>query len=197
MVGFFGKKQYAAKAASRFTMKLSKHLCLECSIWAIFLSSSFTVSMMALFLSRSLSDTDIIAPFMLLLSFVMSCMPSTKRRWKSSLPIYPYVSNEFSIYKLDKSLIFEWLAIIDTNYLIIWHLFCNYFRRTHVKLEYVVHLDNQHTQVLAFGIGLHFRHMPVAREHDVECARDGCELLETVVLEGVFQSVGLVVSTRL
>ena len=35
MVGFFGKKQYAAKAASRFTMKLSKHLCLECPILLI------------------------------------------------------------------------------------------------------------------------------------------------------------------
>ena len=33
-------------------MKLSKHLCLECSICAIFFSSSFTVSMIALFLSK-------------------------------------------------------------------------------------------------------------------------------------------------
>ena len=33
-------------------MKLSKHLCLECSTCAIFFSSSFTVSIMALFLSK-------------------------------------------------------------------------------------------------------------------------------------------------
>ena len=33
-------------------MKLSKHLCLECSTCAMFFSSSFTVSIMALFLSK-------------------------------------------------------------------------------------------------------------------------------------------------
>ena len=73
IVGFFGKKQYADNAPSRLTMKLSNQLCLECSIGAMFLSSSFTVSMMALFLSSNLSDTDIMAPFMLFLSLVISC----------------------------------------------------------------------------------------------------------------------------
>lgn len=38
----------------------------------MFFSSSFTVSMIALFLSSNLSETDIKAPFMLLLSFVIS-----------------------------------------------------------------------------------------------------------------------------
>ena len=76
IVGFLGKKQYAANAPSRLTIKLSKHLCLECSTWAMFLSSSFTVSMMALFLSSNLSDTDIMAPFMLFLSLVISCKHS-------------------------------------------------------------------------------------------------------------------------
>ncbi len=52
-------------------MKLSKHLCLECSTCAIFLSSSFTVSIMALFLSKSLSETLINAPFMLLFNLVI------------------------------------------------------------------------------------------------------------------------------
>ena len=89
IVGFFGKKQYADNAPSRLTMKLSKHLCLECSTWAMFLSSSFTVSMMALFLSSNLSDTDIMAPFMLFLSLVISCMPSTNSFSKRFLPIYP------------------------------------------------------------------------------------------------------------
>ena len=51
-------------------MKLSKHLCLECSTCAMFLSSSFTVSIMALFLSKSLSETLINAPFMLLFNLV-------------------------------------------------------------------------------------------------------------------------------
>ena len=40
-------------------MKLSKYLCLECSTCAMFFSSSFTVSIMALFLSKSLSDAVI------------------------------------------------------------------------------------------------------------------------------------------
>ena len=53
------------------------------------LSSSLTVSMMALLLRRSLSETDIKAPFMLFLSFVISCMPSTNSLLKSSLLIYP------------------------------------------------------------------------------------------------------------
>jgi len=35
-------------APNKLTMKLSKHLCLECSTCAMFLSSSFTVSIMAL-----------------------------------------------------------------------------------------------------------------------------------------------------
>ena len=47
-------------------MKLSNDLCLECSTCAIFLSSSLMVSMIALFLSRSLSDIFMIEPFMLL-----------------------------------------------------------------------------------------------------------------------------------
>ena len=51
-------------------MKLSKHLCLECSTCAMFLSSSFIVSIMALFRSKSLSETLIKAPFILLFNLV-------------------------------------------------------------------------------------------------------------------------------
>ena len=70
-------------------MKLSKHLCLECSTCAMFLSSSFTLSIMALFLSKSLYETLIKAPFMLLVSLVISCIPSTNSLWKRFLPMYP------------------------------------------------------------------------------------------------------------
>ena len=56
--------------SNKLTMKLSKHLCLECSTCAMFLSSSFTVSIMALFLSKSLSETLIKAPFILLFNLV-------------------------------------------------------------------------------------------------------------------------------
>ena len=45
-------------------MKLTKKdLCLECSTYAMFSNSSFTVSMMALFLDRILSETLMSAPF--------------------------------------------------------------------------------------------------------------------------------------
>ena len=84
MHGFFGKQQYAAMAPNMLTIKLSKHRCLECSTCAIFFSSSLTVSIIALLRSRSLSDTLIKAPFMLLLSLVTSCMPFTKSLWNSS-----------------------------------------------------------------------------------------------------------------
>ena len=59
------------------------------STCAMFLSSSFTVSIMALFLSYSLSETLIKALFMLLFNLVISCIPSTKSLWKRFLLIYP------------------------------------------------------------------------------------------------------------
>ena len=77
MDGFFGKKQYAAKAASVLTTKFSTLLCLECSTWAMFFNSSLTVSMMALFLSRSLSEMLIKDPFMLFFSLVINCIRSS------------------------------------------------------------------------------------------------------------------------
>ena len=82
-----GNMQYAAIAPSMFTMKLSKLLCLECPTCAMFFNSSFTVSIIARFLSSNLSDTLTKAPFMLLLSLVISCMPSTNMRRKRFLPI--------------------------------------------------------------------------------------------------------------
>ena len=64
-------------------MKLSKHLCLQCSTCAMFFSSSFTVSMIALLHKSNLSETLVDAPFILLFNFMISCMPSTNSRWKS------------------------------------------------------------------------------------------------------------------
>ena len=78
--GFFGNIQYAAIAPNIFTIKLSNQRCLECSTCAIFLSSSLTVSMIALLLNNNLSETLINAPFILLFSLVMSCI-----RWDGRL----------------------------------------------------------------------------------------------------------------
>ena len=84
MHGFFGKKQYEAIAPSMFTTKFSKERCLECSTWAMFFSSSLMVSIIARFLRSTLSETLIIAPFMLLLSFVISWIPQANSLLNSS-----------------------------------------------------------------------------------------------------------------
>ncbi len=49
IAGFFSKKQYAAIADKTLAMKLLKDQCPECSICAMFFSSSLTVSIKALF----------------------------------------------------------------------------------------------------------------------------------------------------
>ena len=85
-------------------MKLSEHLCPECSTCAMFLSSSFTVSIMALFLSNSLSETLIKAPFMLLFNLVISCIPSTKSLLKRFLPMYPLSPNSLPCMNSKKDL---------------------------------------------------------------------------------------------
>mgnify|MGYP006922392538 CR=1 FL=1 len=82
--GFFRKHTISRNSPSMFTMKLSKFLCLECSTCAMFFNSSFTVSIIALLRRSSLSETLIKAPFMLLLSFVISCMPPRISAGKAS-----------------------------------------------------------------------------------------------------------------
>ena len=72
-------------ANNKLMMKRSKYLCMECSTCEMFLSSSFTVSIMALFLSKSLSETLIKAPFMLLFNLVISCIPSNEKPLKKVL----------------------------------------------------------------------------------------------------------------
>lgn len=57
--GFLGKKEYAAMPETRFTMKLQQLLCLECSIWHIFLRKPFTDSVTARFLMSILSENSI------------------------------------------------------------------------------------------------------------------------------------------
>ena len=71
------------------TMKLSKDLCLECSTCAMFFSSSLTVSIMALFLRRILSDKLMVAPPM-------------GWRWYGMYPIYPGIG--WGNWKLHKGL---------------------------------------------------------------------------------------------
>ena len=55
----------------------------------MFLSSSFTVSISARFLKQILSATLMREFFILFLTFVTSCIPSTKRLSKRVFPIYP------------------------------------------------------------------------------------------------------------
>ena len=72
-------------------------LCLECSICAIFFSSSLTDSTRARFRSMILSATDISEFLILLLTFVTSCIPFMNRNSKSCLPIYPLSPQSFPL----------------------------------------------------------------------------------------------------
>ena len=53
---------------------------------------------------KQLSDTYINAPFMLLFSFVISCMPSTKSLSKRRLPMYPLSPTNFPYMNSTKAL---------------------------------------------------------------------------------------------
>ena len=77
MAGFFSKKQYAAMADKELAIKLLNDRCLECSICAMFFSSSLTVSIKALFLSKILSA-------ILISEFFISTTSTTERQPTSS-----------------------------------------------------------------------------------------------------------------
>lgn len=89
---FLWEEAIGRHPAMRLTKKLWKVLCLECSTCSMFFSSSLIVSISTRLRNRILPATLICAPFMLFLSLVMSCMPSTKRCSKSLLLIYPLSS---------------------------------------------------------------------------------------------------------
>ena len=82
-------------SAIRLTLKPTTDQCRECSICAMFLSSPLMVSIRALLRRRILSETVISWPFMLLLSFVISWMPSTKSLEKRFLQMYPLSPTNF------------------------------------------------------------------------------------------------------
>ena len=97
MAGFFSKKQYAAIAERAFARKLLKDLCLECSIWAIFFSSSFTVSMTALFRMRILSFIFISTFFMLFLILEINWIPFRNKVSNKVFPMYPLSAHNFPL----------------------------------------------------------------------------------------------------
>ena len=128
MAGSFSKKQYAAIAPKAFAMKLLNDLCLECSIWAIFFSSSLTVSIIALFLRQILSATLMREFFILFLAFVISCTPSTNRFSKSAfiwdgireqvLAMYAYILEIIMLETTEAA----WMKVYeDYNYFSITH----------------------------------------------------------------------------
>ena len=76
MAGFFSKKQYAAIADKELAIKLLNERCLECSICAMFFSSSLTVSIKALFLSIIHTVRLVMMPGFLILNhifFLLQC----------------------------------------------------------------------------------------------------------------------------
>lgn len=101
-------------ADNAFAMKLSNDLCLECSICAMFFSSSFTVSITALFLIRILSLMFINTFFMLFLILVISWIPSKNKFSNKVLPIYPLSAHSFPWCYSERAL-FERFPIIHIS----------------------------------------------------------------------------------
>ena len=102
-------------APNKLTMKLSKHLCPECSTCAMFLSSSFTVSMMALFLSKSLSETLIKSSFHVTFQFGNKLYSIHKQPLEEILADVPLVANRLAIYEIYKRFAFRWLAVVNIS----------------------------------------------------------------------------------
>ena len=96
-------------------MKLSKHLCLECSTCAMFLSSSFTVSIMALFLSKSLSETLIKSSFHVTFQFGNKLYSVNEKPLKEVLADVPLVTDQLTLYELYKSFVFQRLTDINIS----------------------------------------------------------------------------------
>ncbi len=96
MDGFLGKKEYAARPATRLTTKLQPLLCLECSIWQVFFRKSFTDSITACFLSRSLSVRCNIPGFLaFFFCLVINSTPLSRSSTNSFLETYPLSANSF------------------------------------------------------------------------------------------------------
>ena len=84
-------------------IKLLNDLCLECSIWAIFFNSSFTVSINARFRNRILSSTLINEFLMLFFTLVSNCIPFKNRFSNRAWPIYhPLSAQSFPLISLRK-----------------------------------------------------------------------------------------------
>ena len=93
--GLFSKKEYAVSAAQMFMMKLCMERCLECTMFALFLSRSLIHSMMYLLRSMILSHMDMSLFFMLALNPCTRCMPLSKRSSKSVCLMYPLSAKTF------------------------------------------------------------------------------------------------------
>ena len=78
-------------------MTLLKERCRECSICAMFFSSSLAVSINALFLSRILSAILIREFLILFLTLVTSCIPLRKRFSNRAWPIYTLSAHSFPL----------------------------------------------------------------------------------------------------
>ena len=96
MDGFFSKKEYAARPATKLTTKLHLFLCLECSIWQVFFKKSFTDSITARFRSRSLSVRCSIPGFLVFFFCLMiSSTPFSRSSTNNFLDAYPLSANSF------------------------------------------------------------------------------------------------------
>ena len=70
---------------------------------------------MALFLSKSLSETLIKAPFMLFFNLVISCISVNEKPFKEVLADVPLVPDQLTMYGLYKSFILQRLTVINIS----------------------------------------------------------------------------------
>ena len=96
-------------------MKLSKHLCMECSTCAMFLSSSFTVSIMSLFLSKSLSETLIKSSFHVTFQFGNKLYSVNEKPLEEVLADVPLVTEQLAIDEFYKRFVLQRLTVINIS----------------------------------------------------------------------------------
>lgn len=96
MDGFFGKKEYAQRPATRLTTKLQLLLYLECSIWQVFFRKSFTDSITARLRRKSLSvRCSIPGCLAFFFCLVINSTPFSRSSTNSFLETYPLSANNF------------------------------------------------------------------------------------------------------
>lgn len=104
--------RYAATVPSTFTMKLSKLLCLECSAYAVFFYSSFTVFYNSPFPKKQPVRHAHQSPLHVAFQFGDKLYTICKQPLEEVSVDIPFVRNQFAIDEFDKSLLLQRFSVI-------------------------------------------------------------------------------------